>query len=364
MLDIYRRTNSKGKRIQQLFCQLVKPESPEQGMVCRFSYCGPALTGEDIGEWCGAGCQANYSSTPCLLGRSCSPIEPTCEPNATTAIVWPSNYGNSLYTCRPYCNDTCCYIFNPKERLNFRSRPAIAGWLILGLSVLIGAFAMLPICQKLYADWYLKEELKAAAAYNLKYVKVDMDGGPIAEEGTLVCTPFDGRTLVRPDRFAIRDTCRKGRKKIRKCAIALVGLGAAIAIACLLYGTPGLHGGGSGLSLTIVLVPFCIYTWITSALAYFLVIYHFGWDRRCEYDISTGVSGSIAVLVLMCLMPIIGGYDGISGIAFSDVPPDQQTLITNQARYTSLVSASNAIFSIAVGILLYAQTNIIFGLLT
>ena len=253
--------------------------------------------------------------------------------------------------------------------MDFRSTAAILGWLVLGLSVLVAAVGMLPMSQRLYANWYLREEVRCAAAYDETFPKVVEDGSQAPKKGDIVCMAAKSRAgsvnyIVRPDNSAIRDAIRKGRKKIRKCAIALVGLAAAIVIACLLYGTPLLRGQGSGLSLASVLVPLCIYIWVTSGLAYLLVAYHFWWDRRCDYDISTGAAGSIAVLVLICIMPIIGGYDGTSGIAFTDVSPDLQSLATNQARYTSLVSASNSIFSIAVGILLYAQTNIIFGLLT
>ena len=112
-----------------------------------------------------------------------------------------------------------------------------------------------------------------------------------------------------------------------------------------------------------------MYVWATSALAFFIAIIStvcdicYKWEDMCKYDMSTGAAAAVAALLLVCYMPLIGGWDTRSGIAFTDVPPGQQGFFNNSVRYTSLVSASNSLLSITVGILLYGQTNIIFGIL-
>ena len=219
---------------------------------------------------------------------------------------------------------------------------------------LASAVILMDKVQKRYGLWYLAVELEMAEKYhNMNEDFNEMTGDP-----------WKFKTRISDDKCSVREMVRKGRKKIRKCVIAGVGLGAAFATACLLYGTPELRGDASGLAFAPFLGPFCCYIWVTSAIASALVMYHFLIDRRCDYDISTGVAGTVAVLVLICFMPVIGGYDGVSGIAFTDSAPDTQSLKQNQNRYNALVYLGNSIFSIAVGILLYSQTNIIFGLLT
>ena len=161
----------------------------------------------------------------------------------------------------------------------------------------------------------------------------------------------------------ILDLKRKGLIKMRRVSLAFIGLAAANCAALILFSNNNNELQASGLQFAASVKVFCIYIWVTCGLSAALLILYFLLPIRSESDITSGVAGCIAALALICYMPVIGGYDNSSGIAFTDKPKDQQGDLSNMVRYDNIVSASNALFGFAVSYLLIAQTNIFIGVL-
>ena len=272
----------------------------------------------------------NVNAAPAPESRICQPElrVPCNRPYSTTAKVFDANDDSSLFTCYPAnCGDGCCFVFDPSERLDLKCTSAIVGWVVLGITGVLSVYS-----------WFLSHGCCGCGFANYRFW----------------------------DRIEAEEEVRRA---IRRFAIGTFGLGAAMTTACLLYGGTRNQALLSGIQLGPAMVPFCKYVWVTSAVAFFIAILttvgdiFCQWRDACKYDMSTGAAAAVAALLLVCYMPLIGGWDTTSGIAFTDVPPGQQGFFNNSVRCTSLVSASNSLVSITVGILLYGQTNIIFGIL-
>jgi hypothetical protein len=279
---------------------------------------------------------------------------------ATTATVHASNASDNPYRCTQFCGGGCCYIFDPSNRLTIWGHALpIIGWAILALAVLIAVASVLGIGHRKYFLSYIKSETKEAHNINEdfdEYRKSPTYSKKCPE--SLVIAEASNKGSV-----DILDLKRRGKVKIRRVCIALVGLAAANATAMILYFNSDTDVRVSGLQLSDSVKVLCYYVWATCFISICFLIWYAIFPVRTETDITSGVAGCVAALLITCYMPVIGGYDTVSGIAFTDVSTDNQGYFTNKVRYTNIVAASNTLFGFAVSFLLIANTNILIGIL-
>ncbi len=86
------------------------------------------------------------------MAQACLPYQNyTCGPSHpyTTAFVFQANDSAvSLYACQEYCEDGCCYLFDPNARVSLTSADSVGAWVLLGAAVLVGIITSLAVARK------------------------------------------------------------------------------------------------------------------------------------------------------------------------------------------------------------------------
>lgn len=278
---------------------------------------------------------------------------------STTATVYKSNAPNNPFNCTSFCRDGCCYVFNPSNRCIIWGPLQIIGWLILAVSIIIALASLFEVGYSRYFMWYIKSEIDESKKVNNDFSQTIINftyGSDDSEQKKIA----NASSKVSVDILELK---RRGKIKIRRVCIALVGLASANAAAMILYSNSNNEIQASGLQLSSSVKVLCYYVWATCAVSFVLLMYYVTWPVRTDTDITAGVAGCVAALLIVCYMPVVGGYDTVSGIAFTDIAAYNQSFHTNQVRYDNIVAASNTLFGFAISFLLIANTNIFFGIL-
>lgn len=249
----------------------------------------------------------------------------------TTATVFQSNYTGSKYACHEYCLDGCCYLFDPTYRVDLKSSVAIVAWVISLLYLLVG----------------LAMSYAVSTSVDSYTVSLSVNGQP--------------KNITKTKKYSLIG-----------CILSThVAISVSLVVSVLLFQLTNQQQVEERISWTFApraakLTAISITSFL--ALATFVFLLFVCCSRGNEelvqratkkLDNSTNAASALVALIAICLLPLVGGWDGISGIAFSDKDPDDQSYAQNRVRYASFVSQQNSMLGIVISFI----TKTLFGML-
>ena len=280
----------------------------------------------------------------------------TCGPSHpyTTAFVFQANDGAaSPYACQAYCEDGCCYLFNPNARVSLTSADSIGAWVLLGAAVLAGIITSVAVARKVII---LNSRL--AADFNRLVNEAVNNGlqGPVKE--------FKGLDVA-------NIICGSA---VGGLVSSYAAIGMSFMTAILLWQMSKQQNISESLTWTFPPHAAAITALVASSvLAACVTVIAVGMaltDNRVliqagmrKLENMTHAASALVALLAVCLLPLIGGWDTLSGLAFTDVPPDAQTYVQNQVRYNNLLAQQTAMLGIVVSFILQALIGMTFQLL-
>lgn len=82
-----------------------------------------------------------------------------------------------------------------------------------------------------------------------------------------------------------------------------------------------------------------------------------------KFDNTSYAASALVAVVAVCLMPLVGGWDGVSGLAFTDVAPDLQGFDQNTVRYANLLAQQTAMLGVAISFITHGLVGMTFRVL-
>lgn len=248
----------------------------------------------------------------------------TCGSNHfyTTAKVFQSNnYAVSPYACQEYCTDGCCYLFDYNARASLTSYYAIIGWIVLTILIAVG---IISFC-------FARKNAKECPNLN-----IDIPSGYIISTYVAIGVSFVTAMIL------LQLTNQKNVQE----SISWTFPPRTLAI--------------------IAIIVSCILAAFTITVSFYISLsrdYKKIQSIMRKIDNITNAATAVVALIAICLLPLIGGWDGFSGIAFLDKNPSNQFFAQNKVRYTHIIVQQTAILGIVISFLTKTLLGMLFQLI-
>jgi hypothetical protein len=264
----------------------------------------------------------------------------------TATIVDSQDYNKSVHACTYSCNDGCCFVFDPANRVSVDNVEAIVGWCILATFTVIAIVL-------LFKRNYFAERTMDSVSINNKYnadkmtdtIGVTEDN---REEAAIQIPEAITNTILESYKLSRKQVLDTVKNRITEAAITTFSTGVAILLGCLLYGTTKDSRQLVGVQYGTAIRPLAYYLWSISAVLTVSAVWLI--SSKSVIAPKTAAQGTaklVAAVLLILFMPVIGGYDGVSGLAFTDGNALTQVPETNKTRYNTLLGLANTLLALA-----------------
>ena len=285
----------------------------------------------------------------------------------TTAQVFQSNNSSaSSYACQSYCQDGCCYLFNPHLKVNLYMYKAIIGWVLLGLSLICAIIlCIFSVINANNANETCLRDFQTAVA--------------IANAPVNLHPNFNPNHVPDRNNQSIPNITHINKINLIGCIfITYTTIGVSFVTSMLILELSDQQNVQNSLYWTfyphtaaiIALTATCVLFLLVSMYVVSICCKHSETNRLREkiHNVmgklknANNAASALVALIAICLLPLIGGWDGISGLAFSDKDPSVQSFEQNTVRYTHITSQQTALAGIVISFLTKTLIGMIFQL--
>lgn len=240
------------------------------------------------------------------------PCSSSLDRTYTTAFVFPANdKSSSAYACQEYCRNGCCYLFNADARVDLTSGRSIAGWSLLGAAVVIGI--IMSVLSRGTSAKLAMSVMGTFVALGLclatSMILLQLQQEQNVESGVSWAFPLQSASLM---------------SLVISCALAIV----LIFVVCKTLRKDNVD-----------------------------------FQDILKFDNALNAATALVALISVCIIPLVGGWDGVSGIAFADEGEKDQTFLQNRTKYEKLISQQETLIGIVVSFITKSIAGILFKLI-